>query len=510
MPPSRAHNDGPAPTALPTTFLTSMAFRLGTVGLNAITGIVTARALSPSGRGELAAMVLWPMLFAGLTTCGLPSALVYHMRRDEAAAPALIGWALALCTVASLVGTAIGWSLIPVWLSHHPPEVIRAAQWCLLTTLLCSLTLTARAAWEARGHFVESAMSQLVTPLFVVLGLALLAWGGGLTPAAAAAVYVVSGLPSLFWILSSLATVGRPTLDRDAAPWRRLTHYGFRSYGVDLCGILAIYLDQALVVGLLSASSMGIYAVALSLSRVIGAVHTTVATMVFPRVVGLAPEAMIAAVGRSGADGHHRVECRRARGARRRPGPHRLALRRGLCAGRLHPADPRGRGDRRRARPGAAARLPGGRAAGRRHDGARPRPGRERAAVPLAGAGVRGAGGVDCPLRRLAAPRAADGGGLSIGAAAAGAAAVDRRPTISSTWRATARRWPVRGRACALREASNDRPPVAPSRRLHRPPVGAAHRSPAARRRVGLVLLRAPAGRTRTRRARSRAAGRHP
>jgi O-antigen/teichoic acid export membrane protein len=44
---------------------------------------------------------------------------------------------------------------------------------------------------------------------------------------------------------------------------------------------------------------MGIYAVALSLSRVIGAVHTTVATMVFPRVVGLAPEAMIAAVGRS-------------------------------------------------------------------------------------------------------------------------------------------------------------------------------------------------------------------
>ena len=36
-----------------------------------------------------------------------------------------------------------------------------------------------------------------------------------------------------------------------------------------LCGMLAVYLDQALVVGLLSAASMGIYAVALSLSRVI-------------------------------------------------------------------------------------------------------------------------------------------------------------------------------------------------------------------------------------------------
>ena len=279
--------------------MTSLAFRLGTVLVNAITGVVTARALSPSGRGELAAMVLWPMLFAGLTTFGLPSALVYHLRRDEPATPTLIGWALLLCTVASLAGTVIGWPLIPLWLSHHPPEVIRAAQWCLLTTLLCSLTLTARAAWEARGRFVTSAISQLVTPLFVLLGLGGLQVSGALTVTAAAAVYVLAGLPSLIWILSSLASHGRPTLDGSGWPWRRLTHYGVRSYGVDLCGILAIYLDQALVVGLLSASSMGIYAVALSLSRVIGAVHTTAATMVFPRVVGVAPAVMTAAVGRS-------------------------------------------------------------------------------------------------------------------------------------------------------------------------------------------------------------------
>jgi O-antigen/teichoic acid export membrane protein len=81
--------------------------------------------------------------------------------------------------------------------------------------------------------------------------------------------------------------------------WGRLSHYGLRSCGVDLCGILAIYLDQALVVGLLSSESMGIYAVALSLSRVIGSVHASVAMMVFPKVVGLAPREMAVAVGRS-------------------------------------------------------------------------------------------------------------------------------------------------------------------------------------------------------------------
>jgi O-antigen/teichoic acid export membrane protein len=288
-----------APRGLPTTFLSSMAVRLATVGVNAITGVVTARALSPSGRGELAAMVLWPMLFAGLTTVGLPSALVYHLRREEASTPRLIGWALALCTAASLAGTVIGWPLIPVWLGHHPPEVIRGAQWCLLTTLLCSLTLTARAAWEARGRFVTSALSQLLTPLMVLAGLGVLQWRGGLTATAAAAVYVLAGLPSLIWMVTSLTAHARPTLDGATQPWRRLSHYGLRSYGVDLCGILAIYLDQALVVGLLSAASMGIYAVALSLSRVIGAVHAAVATMVFPRVVGLAPDVMVGALGRS-------------------------------------------------------------------------------------------------------------------------------------------------------------------------------------------------------------------
>ena len=285
--------------ALPTTFLTSMALRFGTVAVNAVTGIVTARALSPSGRGELAAMVLWPMLFAGLTTCGLPAAVVYHMRSEPRRSGAFVGWALLLSAVAAVAGTVIGWPLIPLWLSHHPPEVIRAAQWCLVTTLLCALTLTGRAAWEAQGYFVRSSLSQLVTPLCVVVGLAVLIWQDAMSPEWAAAVYVLAGLPSLFWILSAVGRHTPLSLDGGRPLWGRLSHYGLRSYGVDLCGILAIYLDQALVVGLLNAASMGIYAVALSLSRVIGAVHASVAAIVFPRAVGLAPDAMAAAVGRS-------------------------------------------------------------------------------------------------------------------------------------------------------------------------------------------------------------------
>lgn len=281
-----------------TALVHSMVFRLGTIGLNAATGVVTARALHPAGRGELAAIVLWPMLASGLTTIGLPSALVYHLRREPGDARTLVGSAALLATVATAAGIAIGWWLIPWWLAQHSAATVRAAQWCLLTTHVCSLTLVGRAAWEARGDFAASALSQMVTPAVVLAGLAILAMSRTLTTGPAAAIYVLAGVPSLLWMWTSLArraslSTGRPAI------WQRLTHYGVRSYGVDLCGVLAVYLDQVLVVGLLSVEAMGIYAVALSLSRVLGAVHASVAAIAFPRAVGLAPDAMMAQLGRA-------------------------------------------------------------------------------------------------------------------------------------------------------------------------------------------------------------------
>lgn len=43
------------------------------LGLQAATGVLTARALGPAGRGELAAMILWPLFVASVTTLGVPT-----------------------------------------------------------------------------------------------------------------------------------------------------------------------------------------------------------------------------------------------------------------------------------------------------------------------------------------------------------------------------------------------------------------------------------------------------
>lgn len=291
--------DGSPRKASTATVVQTIASRFTIIGLNAATGILTARLLAPEGRGELAAMSIWPALVAGLTTLGLPTALIYHGRRDPARLGELTVSALTLAAIGGLIGTAIAWAVIPIWLQQHPPAIIMAARFCLFATVINSMTLVGRAAWEARGDFRSSNLTQVAAPAMTIVGLVGLAATGHLTSVTAAITYVGVSLPVLVWMLAGLrpdhVLAGRET----TAAWRELAHYGARSYGVDLFGVLSVYLDQALVVGMLTPVAMGIYAVATSLARIVSAVHVGTATLMLPTVVGYSTDALTATIARS-------------------------------------------------------------------------------------------------------------------------------------------------------------------------------------------------------------------
>ena len=59
------------------------------LGLNFGTGVITARALGPDGRGVKAAMQMWPRIMAIGLTLGLPTALLYNLRRYPERGPRL-------------------------------------------------------------------------------------------------------------------------------------------------------------------------------------------------------------------------------------------------------------------------------------------------------------------------------------------------------------------------------------------------------------------------------------
>ena len=56
-----------------------------------LTGALAARLLGPDGRGQLAAIQMWPNFLAAIANLGLPEALVYFSARSTPAPGAI--WA---------------------------------------------------------------------------------------------------------------------------------------------------------------------------------------------------------------------------------------------------------------------------------------------------------------------------------------------------------------------------------------------------------------------------------
>lgn len=263
--------------------------RCGTLVLNVGTGILTARTLKPAGRGELAAMILWPIFLSGAFTLGLPSSLLYTLRQKRRPQKVLIATALLLALGLSVITCVLGIVLLPHWLTHYPPTVVRAAQWFMLSTPATIIALVGRSVWEANGRFGTSSAILIAPPAFIVVVLLVLLGTHHMTPTTAATTYVLSGIPPLIWILISLRKDLTTKLGEIGGATKDLMSYGLRSYGIDLCGSLSQYVDQALVLGMLAPSDMGTYTVALSLSRMVNVVFTATASVVFPKAIDCTP-----------------------------------------------------------------------------------------------------------------------------------------------------------------------------------------------------------------------------
>ncbi len=277
----------------------SAGAKLLIIGLNAATGILAARALAPAGRGELSAMMIWYIFLASVFSLGVPSALTYRLRRHPEQISELSGAALMLSLVISVVAYTVGFLGLPHWIPQYSPQVLFFARLFLLNIPVAVLVVIGRAALESQGNFAASNLSLVGPPLLTLAGLLLLLFTHRFTPVNAAWCYVLSGFPPLIWMGRSFYRTVRPRFHHLFQSARLLLSYGIRSYGIDLCGTLSLYVDQALVVRILQPSMMGTYVVALSLSRMLNVFHTAVVMVLFPRAVSRPPREVLEMTGRA-------------------------------------------------------------------------------------------------------------------------------------------------------------------------------------------------------------------
>jgi O-antigen/teichoic acid export membrane protein len=277
----------------------SVASKAAILGLQAGTGILTARMLKPAGRGELAAMILWPLFIASLTTLGVPSALIFKLRNHPEQKAKLVTNAFVMATVMGIVSSVIAAFILPSWLHRYSPTIVRYAEIFLVTVPLCSVTLAGRAALEAEHDFTGSNAIQILTPFSTLIVLVSLLALRDLTSYSAAVAYIVAALPSFWLMVLRMRRAGISMGPVQIPVVRQLLSYGIRSYGIDLLGTLALQVDQVLVVSLLSASAMGSYVVVLSLSRMLNVFQTSVVMVLFPKAAGHAKPDVLAMTGKA-------------------------------------------------------------------------------------------------------------------------------------------------------------------------------------------------------------------
>jgi O-antigen/teichoic acid export membrane protein len=239
------------------TFFTSLAIQA--CGL--ITGILTARILGPSGRGELATVLLWPIILSNLGLMGCNWALARGVAENPRTESDQVCSAIAVGLAASFVYLTLGYFLIPIVLPADRASLLPLARLCLFLIPLDIFNQILLAIEQGRMRWWRF---NIVRGSFYLFYLAMicLIWSGRQAQVrpfvwAFLASQLLAVLPRL-WMQRKTFARGRASL----ATCRRLLLSGLPYWGATAGNLFTLQIDTILVVSLMSTEAAGIYAVA--------------------------------------------------------------------------------------------------------------------------------------------------------------------------------------------------------------------------------------------------------
>lgn len=249
-----------------------------------VTGALSARLLGPQGRGELAAVQLWPGFIMGPAMLGAPDALVYLIAREARQARALLFTALGLTLASTLMCAAGAYSVMPWLLRSQAPAVVATAQWYMAVMLLYALMLESMAVLRATGQFVTWNILR-VAPISGWLLLLVAAYG----LARPSVQFLSMGVMLYLALIASVALVlALSSTERTGWTGRAmaepLLRFGVPSAMGGVPSVLNIHGDQLVMAALLSPKDLGLYTVAVGWSWALLPLLTSVGLATFPEL----------------------------------------------------------------------------------------------------------------------------------------------------------------------------------------------------------------------------------
>lgn len=246
-----------------------------------ITSPILARALGPSGRGEVAAVFAVVGIAPWFSELGITSFLSREHARRSHPLGLLLGSTTPIAVIASLVGVAVAVPLAHL-LGRGRPVVVEFIEIGLfLLPLSASLQLLyGIAVGDEKWRVVM--LVRILNVGGTAAAIVTLSLLHSLTVTSVAITYITAG------VLSSIPYLGGLL---HSWPWRfsrplalRGFAFGVRSWLSTLANTGNAYLDQVLMAGLVSSRQLGLYALAVTLATASGAMVAAAANALIPRV----------------------------------------------------------------------------------------------------------------------------------------------------------------------------------------------------------------------------------
>jgi O-antigen/teichoic acid export membrane protein len=247
----------------------------------ALSGIIVARALGPSGKGIVAAALVWPQSAAWVLLLGLNTASSVRASESRGALDHLLGNAVLYSIGVGLVGTGAGLWFLPGALEHLGPGATTAARITVLAIPLVMLSEVIAGINLGLGRTRHYNAARLTSGLSILLSSIVLVGAGAATPQSLTAAGCLIGLAGL--------AVGAHGL-----PWRSVAvavadlradiAYGLRVFLTSVLGLVSYRLDVLVMSAFLGAAQIGYYSIATSAMLPMALVYSTACTLILPSV----------------------------------------------------------------------------------------------------------------------------------------------------------------------------------------------------------------------------------
>jgi len=267
-----------------------MAVTMGGNGLTAllwlVSGMLAARLLGPTGRGELAAIQTWAAFMSIFAMLGMPEALVYFSARDPSRAGTYASSAALLSLLGCIPILGLAYLAMPFLLPAQSRAVVLEARiYLLLAGVASAIGQVPLNALRGVGEFIVWNVLRVIGTVCVIVPL-ILAWAFNHTTAE-----FVANLNLIFFgavfagiVLLTLYRKVPGPYRPEPGLWKPMIAFGLPSVVTVVPYNLNLRLDQMLMAAIFAPALLGIYVVAVAWAAIMSPVFQAIGIVLFPHI----------------------------------------------------------------------------------------------------------------------------------------------------------------------------------------------------------------------------------